>query len=149
MRHAHCGKSHAIPPSLYIHGVYFLFFEQLESTGRSVGAQKWFNGTIPIDRTVGNQTTFTLIYEQRAPTVYIHSPSGLVYDQRNITDSINTITLSVPGTAEVIHTKIFFTTTQLIINLQRERLYTLCSTLSCSRASGATASSAHTPPISR
>ncbi|KAB5550043.1 hypothetical protein PHYPO_G00049120 [Pangasianodon hypophthalmus] len=71
---------------------------QLESTGKSV--TDWFNGTVSVDRTVGNRTTFTLIYERRAPTVYIKSPSGLVYDQRNTTDIANTITFTVPGTAE-------------------------------------------------
>lgn len=61
----------------------------------------WFNGTVPIDLTIGNHTTFTVIYEKSAPTVYIKSPSGLVYDQRNITDIASTITVTVPGTAEV------------------------------------------------
>ncbi|KAF5896864.1 epithelial chloride channel protein-like, partial [Clarias magur] len=71
---------------------------QLESTGKLV--TDWFNGTVPIDRTAGKHTTFTLIYEKSAPTVYIQSPSGLAYDQRNTTDSANTITLTVPGIAE-------------------------------------------------
>ncbi|XP_046718340.1 calcium-activated chloride channel regulator 1-like [Silurus meridionalis] len=71
---------------------------QLESTGTNV--KDWFNGTVPIDRSVGNRTTFTIIYERRAPTVNIVSPSGVVYDQRNITDSANTITFTIPGTAE-------------------------------------------------
>ncbi|XP_046719137.1 calcium-activated chloride channel regulator 3A-1-like [Silurus meridionalis] len=71
---------------------------QLESTGNDV--KDWFNGTVPIDRSVGNRTTFTIIYERRAPTVNIVSPSGVVYDQRHITDSANTITFTIPGTAE-------------------------------------------------
>ncbi|XP_053363968.1 calcium-activated chloride channel regulator 1-like [Clarias gariepinus] len=71
---------------------------QLESTGKLV--TDWFNGTVPIDRTAGKHTTFTLIYEKSAPTVYIQSPSGLAYDQRNTTDTANTITLTVPGIAE-------------------------------------------------
>ncbi|KAI4882946.1 hypothetical protein NFI96_015881, partial [Prochilodus magdalenae] len=73
---------------------------QLESTGRVV--QDWFNATTIIDRTVGNSTTFTVIYERRAPAVYIQSPSGVVYDQSHITDNTatKTITLSIPGTAE-------------------------------------------------
>ncbi|XP_053363631.1 calcium-activated chloride channel regulator 4A-like [Clarias gariepinus] len=71
---------------------------QLESTGGDF--ESWFNGTVTLDRTVGNRTMFTLIYERSAPSVYIKSPSGLVYDQRNTTDSANTITLTVPGTAE-------------------------------------------------
>ncbi|KAM9468702.1 calcium-activated chloride channel regulator 1-like [Clarias gariepinus] len=71
---------------------------QLESTGKLV--TDWFNGTVPIDRTAGKHTTFTLIYEKSAPTVYIQSPSGLAYDERNTTDTANTITLTVPGIAE-------------------------------------------------
>ncbi|KAI5098681.1 epithelial chloride channel protein-like isoform X2 [Silurus meridionalis] len=72
---------------------------QLESTGKRV--EDWFNGTVSIGRTVGNRTTFTLLYERSAPTVYIQSPSGLVYDQRHTTNNANTITFTVPGTAEV------------------------------------------------
>ncbi|KAL7825270.1 hypothetical protein AOLI_G00324770 [Acnodon oligacanthus] len=71
---------------------------QLVSTGKDT--RDWFNGTVPIDHTVGNSTTFTIIYERSAPTVYIQTPSGSVYDQRHITDNTNTITLIVPGTAE-------------------------------------------------
>ncbi|KAF5896863.1 epithelial chloride channel protein-like, partial [Clarias magur] len=71
---------------------------QLESTGMLV--TDWFNGTVSIDRTVGNRTTFTLIFKSSAPNMYIQSPSGLVYDQRNTTDTANTITLTVPGTVE-------------------------------------------------
>ncbi|KAL7825250.1 hypothetical protein AOLI_G00324570 [Acnodon oligacanthus] len=71
---------------------------QLVSTGKDT--RDWFNGTVPIDHTVGNSTTFTIIYERSAPTVYIQAPSGSVYDQRHITDNTNTITLNVPGTAE-------------------------------------------------
>uniref|UniRef100_A0A4W4HLQ2 VWFA domain-containing protein n=1 Tax=Electrophorus electricus TaxID=8005 RepID=A0A4W4HLQ2_ELEEL len=72
---------------------------QLESTGQIVS--DWFNGTVPIDGTVGNRTTFTVIYEKSSPTVYFESPSSSVYNQKNATDTANTITLTVPGTAEV------------------------------------------------
>ncbi|XP_053362895.1 calcium-activated chloride channel regulator 1-like [Clarias gariepinus] len=71
---------------------------QHESTGKIL--TDWFNGTVPIDQAAGKHTTFTLIYERNAPTVHIQSLSGLVYDQRNTTDTANTITLTVPGTAE-------------------------------------------------
>ncbi|XP_036413623.1 calcium-activated chloride channel regulator 4A-like isoform X1 [Colossoma macropomum] len=76
---------------------------QLESTGRIIN--DWFNGTVPIDRTVGNSTTFTIIYERSAPTVYIQTPSGSVYDQNDQTHvthnaAAKTVTLNVPGTAE-------------------------------------------------
>ncbi|KAK3531498.1 hypothetical protein QTP70_023280, partial [Hemibagrus guttatus] len=71
---------------------------QLESTVKEVAG--WLNGTVPIDRAVGNQTTFIIIYKTSAPTVYLQSPSGLRYDQRITSDIANTITLTVPGTAE-------------------------------------------------
>ncbi|XP_072547017.1 calcium-activated chloride channel regulator 1-like [Salminus brasiliensis] len=73
---------------------------QLESTGKTTA--DWFNGTVPIDRTVGNGTTFTVIYERSTPTVYIESPSGQVYNQSKINEdkATKTITLNIPGTAE-------------------------------------------------
>ncbi|KAL6471820.1 hypothetical protein MHYP_G00204700, partial [Metynnis hypsauchen] len=76
---------------------------QLVSTGRIIN--DWFNGTVPIDRTVGNSTTFTIIYERIAPTVYIQTPSGSVYDQNDQTHithnaATKTVALNVPGTAE-------------------------------------------------
>ncbi|KAL7825206.1 hypothetical protein AOLI_G00324130 [Acnodon oligacanthus] len=73
---------------------------QLVSTGSVT--HDWFNGTVPIDRTVGNSTTFTIIYERRAPTVYIQTPSGSVYDQTRMTHNAatKTLTLNIPGTAE-------------------------------------------------
>ncbi|KAI4871510.1 hypothetical protein NFI96_029132 [Prochilodus magdalenae] len=73
---------------------------QLESTGKVV--DDWFNGTVPIDRTVGNSTTFTVIYDGSTPAVHIESPSGSVFNQTHITDNTatKTITLNIPGTAE-------------------------------------------------
>ncbi|XP_036413642.1 calcium-activated chloride channel regulator 1-like [Colossoma macropomum] len=73
---------------------------QLVSTGSATTG--WFNGTVPIDRTVGNSTTFTIIYEKSAPTVNIQAPSGSVYDQTRMTDhaATKTLTLNIPGTAE-------------------------------------------------
>uniref|UniRef100_A0AAR2KAG1 VWFA domain-containing protein n=1 Tax=Pygocentrus nattereri TaxID=42514 RepID=A0AAR2KAG1_PYGNA len=73
---------------------------QLVSTGSSTTG--WFNGTVPIDRTVGNSTTFTIIYERSAPTVSIHAPSGSAYDQTRMTHNAatKTLTLNIPGTAE-------------------------------------------------
>ncbi|XP_076831823.1 calcium-activated chloride channel regulator 4A-like isoform X2 [Brachyhypopomus gauderio] len=71
---------------------------QIESIGQNVA--DWFNGTVPIDSSVGKSTTFTIIYQSSAPAVYIESPSGSVYDMKNATDTANTISLSIPGTAE-------------------------------------------------
>ncbi|XP_066518534.1 calcium-activated chloride channel regulator 1-like [Hoplias malabaricus] len=73
---------------------------QLVSTGKI--STDWFNGTVPIDCTVGNSTTFTIIYEKNPPTVNIETPSGSVYGQSHITHNaaMKTIVLNVPGTAE-------------------------------------------------
>ncbi|XP_058268995.1 calcium-activated chloride channel regulator 1-like isoform X1 [Hemibagrus wyckioides] len=104
------GKFYVVPDSKYSYKLVNVFSSltlfdgnpmtqpiQLESTEK---VDVWLNGTVPIDRTVGNQTTFIVTYETSAPTVYLQSPSGLVYDQRNTSDIANTITLTVPGTAE-------------------------------------------------
>lgn len=81
------------------HVIYLLFSKQLESTAKNV--TDWFNGTVPIDRSVGNHTAFTITHERSAPTVYIKSPSGLVYNKRNTSQIANTITFTVPETEEV------------------------------------------------
>ncbi|XP_066540270.1 calcium-activated chloride channel regulator 4-like [Hoplias malabaricus] len=73
---------------------------QLVSTGSIT--TDWFNGTLQIDSTVGNSTTFTILYQTSTPTLYIEAPSGSVYGQSHITDNAatKTVTLNVPGTAE-------------------------------------------------
>ncbi len=56
-----------------------------------------------MDQTVGNKTSFVIIYERIFPCIYIQSPSGLIYTRTNMNHdvSLNTVTLNVPGTAEV------------------------------------------------
>ncbi|RXN08349.1 epithelial chloride channel -like protein [Labeo rohita] len=51
---------------------------QLESAGAR--ASDWFNGTVSVDQTVGNKTTFVIIYETTFPSIYIQSPSDLIYN---------------------------------------------------------------------
>ncbi|KAK3505594.1 hypothetical protein QTP70_021749 [Hemibagrus guttatus] len=104
------GKFYVVPDSEYSHKFVDVFSStmfdgnsmtqpiQLESTGKEVAG--WFNGTVTIDRTVGKKTTFTVTYETSAPTVRLQSPNGSVYDQRITSNIANTITLTVPGTAE-------------------------------------------------
>ncbi|XP_058240885.1 calcium-activated chloride channel regulator 1-like isoform X2 [Hemibagrus wyckioides] len=113
------GKFFVVPDSEYSHKLVDVFSSmtmfdgnpmtqpiQLESTGKEVAG--WFNGTVTIDRTVGNQTTFTVTYETSAPTVYLQSPNGSVYDQRITSNIANTITLTIPGTAETGDWKYMF-----------------------------------------
>ncbi|KAF4103936.1 hypothetical protein G5714_014923 [Onychostoma macrolepis] len=73
---------------------------QLESVGARTS--DWFNGTVSVDQTVGNKTSFVIIYEIRFPSIYIQSPSGLIYTQTNMShDGLQkTVTLNVSGTAE-------------------------------------------------
>uniref|UniRef100_A0A8C2D052 Chloride channel accessory 1 n=1 Tax=Cyprinus carpio TaxID=7962 RepID=A0A8C2D052_CYPCA len=73
---------------------------QLESVGTRTS--DWFNGTVSVDQTVGNKTSFVIIYEIRFPSIYIQSPSGSVYTQTNMSHDglLKTVTLNVPGTAE-------------------------------------------------
>ncbi len=56
-----------------------------------------------MDQTVGNKTSFVIIYEISFPSVYIQSPSGLIYTQKNMSHDLlqKTVTLNIPGTAEV------------------------------------------------
>ncbi|XP_057206516.1 calcium-activated chloride channel regulator 4A-like [Triplophysa rosa] len=73
---------------------------QLESTGKRTA--DWFNGTVSVDSTVGNKTSFLIIYELSAPTAYIQTPSGFIYSQADMSKdpSAKTLTLKIPGTAE-------------------------------------------------
>lgn len=63
----------------------------------------WFNGTVSVDQTIGTKTSFTITYESTVPKVYIQSPSGSVYNQMQVRhdESTKTVTLKVPGTAQV------------------------------------------------
>ncbi|ROL43989.1 Calcium-activated chloride channel regulator 3A-1 [Anabarilius grahami] len=73
---------------------------QLESVGKTTS--DWFNGTVSVDQTVGNKTSFVIIYQQSYPIISIQSPSGSVYSQTKMShdESLKTVTLNVPGTAE-------------------------------------------------
>ncbi|XP_052433056.1 calcium-activated chloride channel regulator 1 [Carassius gibelio] len=73
---------------------------QLESIGARTS--NWFNGTVSVDQTVGNKTSFVIIYGISSPSIYIQSPSGLIYTQTNMSHdgSLKTVFLKVPGTAE-------------------------------------------------
>uniref|UniRef100_A0A8C1LP08 VWFA domain-containing protein n=1 Tax=Cyprinus carpio TaxID=7962 RepID=A0A8C1LP08_CYPCA len=73
---------------------------QLESIGERTS--DWFNGTVSVDQTVGNKTSFVIIYELSSPIIYIQSPSGLTYTQTNMNHdgSLKTVFLKVPRTAE-------------------------------------------------
>ncbi len=56
-----------------------------------------------MDQTVGNKTSFVIIYEKKIPSVYIQSPSGSVHTETSMSHNnlLQTVTLKVPETAEV------------------------------------------------
>ncbi|XP_073674125.1 calcium-activated chloride channel regulator 4A-like [Garra rufa] len=72
---------------------------QLESVGARTSD---FSGTVSVDQTVGNKTSFVIIYETSLPNIYIQSPSGSIYNAANMSydGSLKTVFLKVPGTAE-------------------------------------------------
>uniref|UniRef100_A0A8C1MJ95 Chloride channel accessory 1 n=1 Tax=Cyprinus carpio TaxID=7962 RepID=A0A8C1MJ95_CYPCA len=57
---------------------------QLESVGARTS--DWFNGTVSVDQTVGNKTSFVIIYEISLPSIFIQSPSGSIYTQTNMSN---------------------------------------------------------------
>ncbi|XDV32647.1 hypothetical protein PO909_003400, partial [Leuciscus waleckii] len=73
---------------------------QLESVGKTTS--DWFNGTVTVDQTVGNKTSFVIIYEKSVPIISIQSPSGSIYSETHMSHegSLKTVTLKLPGTAE-------------------------------------------------
>uniref|UniRef100_A0A8C7NG74 Chloride channel accessory 1 n=1 Tax=Oncorhynchus mykiss TaxID=8022 RepID=A0A8C7NG74_ONCMY len=77
-----------------------LFFQQLESTGLNMIG--WFNGSVSIDRTIGNKTSFLVIYERSPPDILVLSPFTRTYDTSHFKHdaSAKTLTLDIEGTAE-------------------------------------------------
>ncbi|KAK1163919.1 calcium-activated chloride channel regulator 1-like [Acipenser oxyrinchus oxyrinchus] len=75
---------------------------QLESSGQKISNQAWFNGTVSIDKTVGNDTFFTVTWEKNEPNIYLTSPAGKTFTAANFTKDpvLNTARLLIPGTAE-------------------------------------------------
>ncbi|XP_051866651.1 calcium-activated chloride channel regulator 1-like [Pristis pectinata] len=75
---------------------------QLESSGRSVDGGSWFNGTVAIDKTVGNNTHFVLTWEDGIPDVFVRDPSGKIYSNSDfdMDDIVHTARLEIDGTAQ-------------------------------------------------
>ncbi|XP_077065031.1 calcium-activated chloride channel regulator 4A-like [Siphateles boraxobius] len=73
---------------------------QIDSVGKQTS--DWFNGTIPVDQTIGTKTSFTIIYQKSLPHISIQSPSGSTYNQVQMRHDVSakTVTLKVPGTAQ-------------------------------------------------
>lgn len=63
----------------------------------------WFNGSVSIDRTIGNKTSFLVIYERSPPDILVLSPYTRTYDTSHFKHDApaKTLTLDIEGTAEV------------------------------------------------
>ncbi|XP_067892451.1 calcium-activated chloride channel regulator 1-like [Heterodontus francisci] len=75
---------------------------QLESSGKSINNNDWFNGTVFVDKTVGNSTFFVITWQQNEPFILVHDPSGKTYDSGDFTidTTILTARLRIPGKAQ-------------------------------------------------
>ncbi|XP_015272193.1 PREDICTED: epithelial chloride channel protein-like [Gekko japonicus] len=78
---------------------------QLESKGQSIKPMEWLNGTVSLDKTVGNDTYFVITWSDRIhpPGIFLTDPKGKKYNQTDfVTDNTNhhMARLKISGTAE-------------------------------------------------
>uniref|UniRef100_A0A4W3HQ16 Chloride channel accessory 1 n=2 Tax=Callorhinchus milii TaxID=7868 RepID=A0A4W3HQ16_CALMI len=76
---------------------------QLESTGKTVNGKGWFNGTVFIDQTVGNDTFFVITWVTTTiPAIFVHDPNGMIYETVDfkISNVLRTARLQINGTAQ-------------------------------------------------
>lgn len=73
---------------------------QLESKGEKLTINKWINGTVIIDSTVGRDTFFLITWKQARPSISIWDPEGT--EMKNFTDDKTSrmVYLSIPGIAK-------------------------------------------------
>ncbi|NXS94474.1 CLCA1 regulator, partial [Jacana jacana] len=77
---------------------------QLENTELVVQHSGWMNVTVPVDRTVGNDTFFSISWSQSQPFFALTDPKGREYGSLDFTinhSNQKTARLSISGTAEV------------------------------------------------
>ncbi|XP_051869141.1 calcium-activated chloride channel regulator 1-like [Pristis pectinata] len=76
---------------------------QLESSGKSINRNSWFNGTVYIDKTIGNDTFFVITWQTAVPSIFVEDPSGKIYNNANfeIDNTLLTGRLAIPGTAQI------------------------------------------------
>ncbi|NWQ97271.1 CLCA1 regulator, partial [Burhinus bistriatus] len=77
---------------------------QLESKELLVQHSGWMNVTVHVDKTVGNDTFFSLAWSLSQPFFFLRDPKGKEYGSSDFTidnSSRNTAKLSIGGTAEV------------------------------------------------
>ncbi|XP_073427610.1 calcium-activated chloride channel regulator 3A-1-like [Dendrobates tinctorius] len=75
---------------------------QLESTSLDLKPRACLNGTIFIDRTVGNDTSFMVTWQTAEPNIQLRDPKGILYTEAQfISDVTSKISrLQLPRTAE-------------------------------------------------
>ncbi|NWX42561.1 CLCA1 regulator, partial [Steatornis caripensis] len=77
---------------------------QLESKELVVQHSGWMNTTVPVDKTVGNHTFFSIAWSHSQPFFLLRDPRGKEYGSSDFTmnnSNPNTARLSISGTAEV------------------------------------------------
>ncbi|XP_041063774.1 calcium-activated chloride channel regulator 1-like [Carcharodon carcharias] len=75
---------------------------QLESSGKEIKNNNWFNGTVFIDKTIGNNTFFVITWQTDMPLAFVHDPSGNTYHIQAFDIDTTTLTarLNITGTAQ-------------------------------------------------
>ncbi|XP_009466509.1 PREDICTED: calcium-activated chloride channel regulator 4 [Nipponia nippon] len=78
--------------------------QSLESKELAVPPSGWMNTTVPVDKTVGNDTFFSTSWNLSQPIFFLRDPKGKEYGSSDFTIdnlNLNTARLSISGTAEV------------------------------------------------
>lgn len=74
---------------------------QLESTGATLQAGQWMNGTVIVDSTVGNDTLFLITWTAQPPQILLWDPSGKKQGGFVMDTDTKMAYLPIPGTAKV------------------------------------------------
>ncbi|KAM4022554.1 calcium-activated chloride channel regulator 1-like [Anomaloglossus baeobatrachus] len=75
---------------------------QLESTSLNLKPRTCLNGTIFIDSTVGNDTSFMVTWQTAMPNIKLQDPKGVMYTEAQFSSDVTSklSRLQLPGTAE-------------------------------------------------
>ncbi|KAM6262295.1 calcium-activated chloride channel regulator 1-like [Porphyrio hochstetteri] len=74
----------------------------LESKDFIVHHSEWMNTTVPVDKTVGNDTFFSISWNESQPFFFLKDPKGKIYGSSDFTiNPSSTAGLAISGTAEV------------------------------------------------
>ncbi|XP_078264216.1 calcium-activated chloride channel regulator 1-like [Rhinoraja longicauda] len=75
---------------------------QLENSGTNIDNNTWLNGTVIIDKSIGNDTTFVVTWETQTPDVFVYDPNGKIYNNSDfkINQTVHTARLKINGTAQ-------------------------------------------------